>query len=174
MGRLREELIRSGILFAIALVLVAGFWVHREFYQFGFYPILVAGGFATFLVITVARYALRGDLPGRARATMTFSLEDGERLLQRRATLAILPVGTPLPPVGALATAKFETGPEFGRYRVADAYRKSLADIEPEELQRAGFRTPDELRRAWSARGVWRPEAVVLLARLEPHGRGTG
>jgi hypothetical protein len=168
MVRWREELIRSAILFVIAVVLVAGFWFHSEFYRIGLYPLLVVGGFATFLVIVAARYAITGEFLGRPRGTLTFALEDGERLLQRRATLAIFPADAAIPPVGAVAAAKFETGPEFGRYRLADAYRKMLGDLDPDEVQRAGFRTLDELRRAWSVRAPWRPDAIVLVARLEP------
>ena len=75
---------RLGILAAIAVVLVAGFWVHREFYQFGFYLLLVVGGSLTFLVMVVARYAASGRLSRRgARGALTFPLEEGERLLQR-------------------------------------------------------------------------------------------
>ena len=168
MDRWREELVRSAILFAIALVLVAGFWFHREFYQVGFYPLLLAGGLVTFLVMAAVRYALSGSPLGRPRGAVTFSLEDGERLLQRRASLAILPPETPTPPVGSVTLARFETGPEFGRYRLADAYRKFLRDLDAEEVQRAGFRTVEEFRRSWTARAPWRPEAIVLLARLEP------
>src|SRR5256712_11063120 len=98
MGRWREELIRSAILFGVALVLVGGFWVHRQFYQYGFYPLLVAGGFATFLVMVIARYAIRGEFFGRARGTLTFPLEDGERLLQRRAAPPPPPPPAPPPP----------------------------------------------------------------------------
>ncbi len=168
MERWREEVIRSAILFGVAIVLVAGFWFHREFYQVGFYPLLVAGGFVTFLVMAVVRYALRGEFLGRSRATLTLSLEDGERLLQRRATLAILPAETPIPRVGAHAVARFETGPAFGRFRLADAYRTRLGDLDADEVRGAGFRTVEELRRAWSARAPWREDQVVLVARLEP------
>ena len=166
---------RLGILAAIAVVLVAGFWVHREFYQFGFYLLLVVGGSLTFLVMVVTRYAASGRLSRRgARGALTFPLEEGERLLQRRATLAVLPVGTSTPPVGTVVAARFETGAEFGRYRLADAYRKMLGDLDEEDVQRAGFRTLDEMRRAWQARGPWLPETVVLVARLEPLPGGAG
>ena len=168
MGRWREELIRSAILFGVALVLVAGFWFHREFYQVGFVPLLVAGGFVTFLVMGIVRWALRGEFFGRSRATLTLPLEDGERLLQRRAALAILPADARIPRVGAHAVARFETGPAIGRFRLADAYRKVLGDLDPDEIRGAGFRTVEELRRAWSSRGPWKPDAVVLIARLEP------
>jgi hypothetical protein len=168
MERWREEVIRSAILFGIALLLVAGFWFHREFYQVGFYPLLLAGGLVTFVVMAVVRYALQGEFLGRTRAAITLSLEDGERLVQRRATLAILPADTVIPRVGAHAVGRFETGPAFGRYRLADAYRKPLGDLEPDEIRDAGFRTVEELRRAWSAKAPWRTDLVVLLARLEP------
>jgi hypothetical protein len=171
MGRWREELIRSTILFGVALVLVGGFWVHREFYQFGFYPLLVAGGFATFLVMAIVRYAIRGEFLGGSKSGLTLSLEDGERLLQRKASLAILPADAPIPRVGSVAVLRFETGPVFGRYRLADAYRKRLGDLDADEVRKAGFRTPEDLRRGWSGRGPWRADAVVLLARLEPTGR---
>lgn len=175
MDRWKEELVRLAILFTIALVLVAGFWVHREFYQFGFYLLLVVGGSLTFVLMVAARYAVSGRLSHRRpRGTLTLPLEDGERLLQRRATLAVLPVDTALPPVGSVAAARFETGAEFGRYRLVDAYRKMLGDLDADEVRRAGFRTLDELRHAWQARGPWRPEAVVVLARLEPLPGGAG
>ena len=173
MGRLRDELIRSAILLAIAVVLVVGFWVHRQFYQFGFFPLLVAGGFATFFVMAALRFALRGEFHGRARGALTFTLDEGERFLRRRATLAILPPDAEIPPVGSVTTAKFETGPEFARFRLIDAYRKLLGDLDDDEVRRAGFRTLEDLRQAWSARGVWAPEAIVLVAQLEVVGRGT-
>src|SRR2546427_1193489 len=111
MGRWREELIRSAILFGVALVLVGGFWVHREFYQFGFYPLLVAGGFATFLVMAIVRYAIRGEFFGGSKSGLTLSLEDGERLLQRRASLAVLPPDAPIPRGGAVPVPPFQTRP---------------------------------------------------------------
>src|SRR5881409_3761355 len=42
-ARLRTFLVRSGFLFLISLVLVAGFWYHREFYQIGFTNLLIIG-----------------------------------------------------------------------------------------------------------------------------------
>src|SRR2546425_4525102 len=123
MGRWREELIRSAILFGVALVLVGGFWVHREFYQFGFYPLLVAGGFATFLVMAIVRYAIRGEFFGGSKSGLTLSLEDGERLLQRRASLPLLPADAPIPRGGAVAGLRVETRARGGRVRPAGPFR---------------------------------------------------
>src|SRR5207244_4024207 len=62
-GRLRALAIGSLVLFLLSLVLVAGFWYRREFYQIGFTNLLIIGGFVTFLVIWAARLAMSGELP---------------------------------------------------------------------------------------------------------------
>ncbi|TLZ83944.1 MAG: hypothetical protein E6K02_10800, partial [Methanobacteriota archaeon] len=89
-ARLRTFLIRSAFLFLISLVLVAGFWYHREFYQIGFTNLLIIGGLVTFLVIWAARLALSGELPrGRPRGELTFSVEEGDRLLKAMTRLVV-------------------------------------------------------------------------------------
>src|SRR5256886_8471895 len=89
-ARLRTFLVRSGFLFLISLVLVAGFWYHREFYQIGFTNLLIIGGLVTFLVIWAARLALSGELPrGRPRGELTFSVEEGDGLLKGEARLRV-------------------------------------------------------------------------------------
>src|SRR5436309_14271384 len=89
-GRLRALAIRSLFLFLLSLVLVAGFWYHREFYQIGFTNLLVIGGFVTFLVIWAARPALPGELPrGRPRGGLTFSIEEGDRPLGGGARVSV-------------------------------------------------------------------------------------
>src|SRR5438132_11491394 len=79
-------------LFLLSLVLVAGFWYHREFSQIGFTNLLVIGGFVTFLVIWAARLAMTGELPrGRPSGELVFTLEEGDRLLKRVARCVVRP-----------------------------------------------------------------------------------
>src|SRR5256886_7037063 len=61
--RLRTLLIRSAFLFLLSLVLVAGFWFHREFYQIGFANLLIIGGVVPFLLIWAARLPLSREFP---------------------------------------------------------------------------------------------------------------
>src|SRR5256712_8251132 len=114
-ARVRTFLVRSAFLFLISLVLVAGFWYHREFYQIGFTNLLIIGGFVTFLVIWAARLALSGELPrGRSRGELTFSVEEGDHLIQAVARLVVRPSEGPIVPgVGHVVRALYETGPEF-------------------------------------------------------------
>src|SRR2546427_12158390 len=106
-ARVRTFLVRSAFLFLISLVLVAGFWYHREFYQIGFTNLLIIGGFLTFLVIWAARLALSGELPpGRPRGEPTFSVEEGDHLIKAVARLVVRPAAAPtVPGVGTLVRA---------------------------------------------------------------------
>src|SRR5437870_11914920 len=112
-ARPRTFLVRSGFLFLISLVLVAGFWYHREFYQIGFTNLLIIGGLVTLLVIWAARLALSGELPrGSPRDELTFSVEEGDRLLKAVARLVVRPsVGTTIHSVEHVVRSVCQTVP---------------------------------------------------------------
>src|SRR5438128_10332261 len=167
-ARLRTFLVRSGFLFLSSLVLVAGFWYHREFYQIGFTNLLIIGGVATFLVIWAARLALSGELPrGRPRGELTFSVEEGDRLLKAVARLVVRPSeGTTIPGVGHVVRALYETGPEFGRLFIEDARRAFLCDITDADARQVGFRSAAVLRDTGATRRRWRSSDSVTFVRL--------
>lgn len=171
-ARLRTFLIRSAFLFLISLVLVAGFWYHREFYQIGFTNLLIIGGIVTFLVIWAARLALSGELPrGRSRGELTFSVEEGDRILKGVARLVVRPSeGTTVPGVGHVVRAVYETGPEFGRLFIQDARRAFLSDLTDADAKLAGYRTAVDLRETGATRWRWRPSDVVTVLRVRPLG----
>src|SRR3989449_5165621 len=166
--RLRTLLIRSAFLFLLSLVLVAGFWFHREFYQIGFANLLIIGGVVTFLVIWAARLALSGELPrGRPRGELAFSVEEGDRLLKDLARLVVRPAErTSVPGVGHTVRAKYETGPEFGRLFIEDARRAFLSDLTEEDARQARVRSAVELRETGGSRWRWRPADTVTVLRV--------
>src|SRR2546429_7953425 len=169
-GRLRALAIRSLFLFLLSLVLVAGFWYHREFYQIGFTNLLIIGGFVTFLVIWAARLAMTGELPrGRPSGELAFTLEEGDRLLKRVARLVVRPSeDLAAPSVGHVVRAKYETGTEFARLLIEDARRAFLSDLTDEDARQAGVRSAADLREAGASRVGPRPSEMG--ARLP--GRG--
>src|SRR2546428_8111387 len=116
-ARVRTFLVRSAFLFLISLVLVAGFWYHREFYQIGFTNLLIIGGFVTFLVIWAARLALSGELPrGRPRGELPFSVEERDRLIKAAARLGSRPSeGSTMPRIAHAVRGLYEPCPEFAR-----------------------------------------------------------
>ncbi|HYY47754.1 MAG TPA: hypothetical protein VFA17_03630 [Thermoplasmata archaeon] len=170
--RFRSLAVRSAVLFLISLLLVAGFWYHREFYQIGFTNLLLIGGLVTFLVIWAARLAMTGELPrGRPNGELTFTLEEGDRLLKRVARIVVRPAeGLVAPPVGHVIRGKYETGQEFARFLIEDARRAFLSELVDEDARGAGFRSAADLLEAGRARWRWRPSDVVTLLRVRPTG----
>lgn len=168
-------LARAGLLFLLSVVLVFGFWEHRNFYQIGFTNLLLLGGLVTFLVILGFRLALSGDLPRRRpRGELSFTLDEGDRLLRGGAEAAVRPAtAADLPTVGQVVWAKYETGRTFGRLLVLDGARKILADLNDEDAKRAGYATADELRASGMSRWQWKPSDIVAVLRLRPLGGGT-
>src|SRR5205809_7113093 len=91
-GRLRALAIRSLFLFLLSLVLVAGFWYHREFYQIGFTNLLIIGGLVPLLVLWAARPAMTGDFArGRESGEVAFTLVAAERIQKRGAHAVVRP-----------------------------------------------------------------------------------
>jgi hypothetical protein len=171
-GRLRALAIRSLFLFLLSLVLVAGFWYHREFYQIGFTNLLIIGGFVTFLVIWAARLAMTGELPkGRPTGELAFTLEEGDRLLKRVARVVVRRAeDLSVPSVGHVVRAKYETGTEFARLLIEDARRSFLSDLTDEDARQGGFRSAAELRDAGTSRWRWHAADVVTILRVRALG----
>src|SRR5437879_9692742 len=156
-GRLRALAVRSVVRVLMSLVLVAGFWYPREFYQIGFMNLLIIGGFVTFLVIWAARLAMTGELPrGRPSGELAFTLEEGDRLLKRVARSVVRPSeDLAAPSVGHVVRAKYGKGNEFARLLIEEARRAFLSDLTEEDARQAGFRSAAALREAGRSRSHW-------------------
>ena len=170
--RMVSLLARSALLFLLSVVLVFGFWEHRNFYQIGFTNLLLLGGLVTFLVILGFRLALSGDLPRRKpKGELAFTLSEGERLLRGVAELTVRPAeGSELPLVGQWVWAKYENGGAFGRLLIVDGTRKILADVTDEEAREAGYESAADLRDAGRIRWKWTPRDLVTVLKVQAAG----
>ena len=172
-GATRKAIIRYGLLFLISVLLVAGFWFHGSFYAIGLYPLLLLGGFVTFLVILAVRAVVTGALRRvRPRGTIAFSREEGERVLAGTKTLAILPLGVETPPAGVFANASLEdNGQLLARIKVRDIRRRLAGDLSKEEAAAAGFGGLKEFQRAWAQTRQWNPREIVVLVEFSREPR---
>src|SRR5438445_27042 len=138
----------------------------------GFTNLMIIGGLVTFLVIWAARLALSGELPrGRPRGELTFSVEEGDRLLKAMTRLVVRPSeGTTVPGVGHVVRALYETGPEFGRLFIEDARRAFLSDLTDADARQAGFRSAAELRETGATQWRWRSSDTVTVLRVRTLG----
>ncbi len=173
--RLVTLLARVGLLFLLSVVLVFGFWEHRNFYQIGFTNLLLLGGLVTFLVILGFRLALSGDFPrGRPHGQLTFTPDEGDRILRGAAEIAVRPAESEgLPTVGQVVWATYDNGRRFGRLLVLDGSRKILADVTDEEARSAGYGSAAQLRASGAERWTLRPSDLVSILTLRPVGGRT-
>ena len=163
--RLLAELVRSGFLFILSVLLVLGFYVHSAFYAIGFIPLLVGGSVATFLVITTTRVIVAGQIPGRRPVgEVAFSTDDLERVLLAPSVSTILPVRSDLALNGDVVRAKDEAGREFARLIATDGRRKLLGDVTDDEARMAGFSSAQEVHDV--ARAEWGLEMEAPIAIL--------
>jgi len=163
-----ELALRYGLLFALGMALVAGFWFHAEFYQLGLLPLLLVGGLAVLLVVLSARILLAGPLPLGRRPVLVLDAEDGATVRSGARQLLVLPAGAPVPPSGAYAEARSVSGARLGNLYVRRVYRRRLEDVTQDEAVAAGHRDAETLRRRASAKAG--REGLVTLVRVELSG----
>lgn len=167
----RSALIRSGLLFAISVVLVTGFWFHREFYQIGLYPLLAIGGFVTFLVIVATSWVLSGGLPTRrAKEDLLVSPSEGDSISRRDSGALVVPAAGKVPLPGATVRLVTEAGAVYGKVRVVSAHRRLLADLGTDDVRESGHPDAAAFRAAWEARHRWSGEEPVTVLRLRRLG----
>lgn len=165
-SRLVKLFVRAGILFALSMVLVLGFWEHRNFYQFGLPVLLVGGGLVTFLVILAFRVALSGQFPGRwARGEIGLSDAEVEGLRRGTSELLIRNAVDPgLPLLGSVVRGRSASGKPVFRLRIADGTRKLVTDVTDEEARRAGYASAVDAARTARAD---RPDDLVAILQVE-------
>jgi len=168
--RIVAALVRSLLLFLFSVALVVGFNYHSRFYSLGLGPLLLGGGLLTSGVILAGRYILAGELPrGRPKSALSFSSEDGPRVLSGAITMSFFPLHSDPPQVGEVVLARFEGGREFGRLLTLDADRRFVRDLTEDEALKGGYPSATALRDALSRRR-WRPDDVVAVVEF----RGLG
>ena len=167
--RLLQWLFKSVLLFVISVVLVAGFWFHQTFYQIGLYPLLLVGGFVTFLTMMMGYLVVSGRaFRKRPKGTVGLTFDEGERIAHRSATLlAFSPeTASDLRP-GTVVNAKYLHGSAvLARLAVRESYRKPLGDLTDDEVNALGYWDRASLHSAMEKRGAWNPNDVVVLARI--------
>ncbi len=168
----RERTTRYALLFLISVTLVAGFWFHGTFYQFGLLPLLFVGGLATFLVL-LALQRLATGRPFGLRPRWVFSLprEAVGRGLDGTQTVAIVSLGASIPPPGSVAKVVLEEDRQVARMKIEDVRRCLAEDLEETDVVAAGFKGLEDFRTVWSRGKARDPQQILLLVtfHLEAH-----
>ena len=171
---LRNAAVRYGLLFLISVVLVIGFWYHREFYQIGFLPLVLIGGGVTFLVLLSLRALNQGGLwKVRPRGSLPLAREATERVLAGTQTLAILPLASDVPSAGSVTRVVIAAASAHpvAVVRIRDVRRRLAADVREDEAIAAGFDGLHGFRTAWDRKGAWDPRALVAIVEFHREGK---
>lgn len=168
-SRVTKLVVRGLVLLALSMVLVFGFWEHRNFYQFGLPVLLLGGGLVTALVILAFRVALSGRLPHGFTSGEIAVTEAEEAMLRRseRGLLIRSAEGSDLPPVASTVRASGSAGRALGRIRILDGRRTYLRDVTEEEVRQAGYASVAEVFPRDVDR---RPDHIVAILRVERLG----
>ncbi len=138
----RQQVLRDVTLLLVSMVLVMGFWVHREFYQIGLGPLVVIGGVATYVVIKLLFWS-SGAVALRYRpltGTLLFDPEEVEGVLARRQTAIIRPLRRSHLVPGTLVGARSTLGPgsRFAVLEIVEIERLALDQIPTTVLRLTG------------------------------------
>jgi hypothetical protein len=169
-----QEIVRSGFLFVLSVILVIGFYHHATFYSIGFLPLVLVGGVATFLVITAARVILRtGFLGARPVGDFTLRPEEVARLLLAPRGSVLVQDTKDIPTAGEVVRARDVSGLEIGRLLTIDCRRKLLADLSDEEAEAAGWGSADAAREGAGREDLEDRRSVIALVEFERIGMRT-
>jgi len=172
--RFVREIVRSGLLAVLSLLLVLGFYLHSNFYSLGLAPLILVGTASTFLVMSAGRVIVSGRMP-RAKPTgdLTFRPEEAQRLVATQNPVFIAPLESDVPCAGETVRADDESGVEFARLLTVDCQRKFVSDVTPEEARSAGFSSLGAFRAV--AREEWGlgPDGTVSVIDFRHAGAGS-
>ncbi len=166
---LKNRILGNLILLTIAIILVAGFWFHGEFYQIGLPALLFVGVIAVFLIIKGASLALKGY--------PTFMEKGGEIKLSSLEIKLILE-GRKDIYIGKLGNSGMRIGKylEFyasderykAKVKILNIYRKRLSSLTISEIRRNGYKTIESLAGAWeSLFSEWNDKEIVKIVEFE-------
>jgi len=168
----RERTTRYALLFLISVTLVAGFWFHGTFYELGLLPLLLVGGFATFVVLLALQRLATGKPFGRRpRWSLSLPREAVGRGLDGTQTVAIVSLRASVPPAGSMANVVLEEDRPVARMRIEDVRRCLAEDLEESDVVAAGFEGLADFRSVWSRGGALDLQQILVLVtfQLEAH-----
>lgn len=163
-----REYLREAALYLIGVVLVAGFWWHGNFYQLGFWPLLLLGGAAVYIVMKVAQWAT-GDY-GLARRPpdgyIVVSADETGPIRSETKTAVVRPARKGRIRPGKVYDARLHVASRkpFAKLAVTDVYRKRVADVTEAEARADGAVSLYEWRKRWKER--WGDTDLVRVARF--------
>ena len=160
------------LLFAIAALLVTGFYYHAEFYKLGWLGLIIIGTIITFIVLKAILYLsyakyYKGDFEG----FLIFKPEEVGPIKHGQIKQIIRPARESYIKPGAIYKAKLNVMSHqyFSELLIKNIILKKLKELSEKDIFLTGVRSRTEFKDFWMSKyGNWTPEIKVRLIRFEP------
>lgn len=159
-------------MFAIAALLVTGFYYHAEFYKLGWIGLLIIGSIITFIVLKVILWLnYKRFSAGEIEGVLIFKAEEVDPIKHGQIKQIIRPKRESNIRPGAIYKAKLNIMSDqyFSELLVRDIFTKKLKELSEHDILLTGAKSRNEFKDRWLNKyGFWKPELIVKMIRIEP------
>jgi hypothetical protein len=162
-------IIKFVILLLISVILVAGFWFHTMFYQYGLIPLLAVGGAVTLLIIIVTSKTLSfgSVLKPRPKGEVEFTRDEKKAIISGSKNAHLSPFLSGNTPRLGLAYSATSGGERFATLHITDLRRILISDIAEDDLSAAGFASRSDFENRWGGCSLEGKDSIANLFRFD-------
>ena len=168
--KLLIKIIQNIILFAIAILLVFGFYNHGYFYNFDLSMMIIIGGIFTYAVIKAIMWSANNVTAKQpSDGVLTFKENEKNLIIHGLKKQLIQPLRKSRIKVGEIYHAKINimSNKYFANLKISDILERNLDKLSPEDIYREGLQTKIEFKEQWIQKyGEWDPKQRVRLIRF--------
>lgn len=165
----KRKIFSNLILFLVSTIMVAGFFFHGEFYQFGFIPLLLVGGFLVFAVLKVISMTNSEKVINKNKPmkTLLFPKESVNSVIFGEMRTTIRPFKISRLRVGTVCNVRTTvTGRSVGTILVTDIRRKRLDELVDKDTRPEGD-SADDFRIKWLKKHGGKKDQMVRMIELQ-------
>ena len=170
--RILINITQNLFLFAIAIVLVTGFYYHGEFYKLGWIGLLIIGSITTFITLKAILYLnynriLKKEFDG----FLIFKPEEIDSIKHGQIKQIIRPERDSNIKPGDLYKAKINvmSDQHFSELLIKSVLSKKLKELNEKDIFLTGVKSKSEFKNRWIEKyGGWKQDLEVKMIRFEP------
>jgi hypothetical protein len=165
----KRRVIPNLILFLVSTTMVAGFFFHGEFYQFGFAPLLLVGGVVVFVVLKIISMANSEKTINKNKPTKTllFPKDVVNSVMFGEIKTTIRPFKISRLRVGTVCNVRTTiTGRSLGTILITDVRRKRLEELGDKDTRPEGDRA-DEFRKKWLEKHGGKSDQIIRIIEFQ-------
>jgi len=166
------KILQNLLLFAIAALLVTGFYYHTEFYKLGWIGLLIIGSILTFIILKAILYLnYKKFYKGECKGFLIFESEEVDSIKHGQIKQIIRPERESNIKPGDLYKAKINvmSDQHFSELLIKSIFSKKLKELNEKDIFLTGAKSKKEFKNRWIEKyGGWKQDLEVRMIRFEP------